>query len=622
MAQDTRYLKKQRQGWYLCMTVPRGIRGRFTSEGRRGKNGRRHPGQPLSKITVSLRTQSLREAQERRWPLVHEWRQKFERARTGAPLALAEIDAVAREAYAAALAVMEANAKQRRPVNVLIAGGEAVQTGLSRAAVDTQSGSRQRRSRDAFVSGAAEFMRTEIDQCGGLEHFLAQVSDFDQYSLAPDIARIEARTGLTLDRGSETYRTLCQAILRARLTATEGRLRAANGEPSEPPATFLGAKGIDPVTLRPIAPLPRKPAKIKPAGAGMTFSEAAARYIDELQRDPAAKVSEQTRGQLEAVYRLFTQFADDPPLDAIDRATASEFLDRVGELDPHWGRSPNTKNLSWLELQARFGNGQAQLTNRTLNRYVSALSCVFKWAEKRGYFDGRNPFQGQSRRKADGTGWRAYKIDELNQLFAGPLFRDGPTQERLSPREHTAKTALYWAALIALFSGMRLGEICQLQTADVQRRGAIWLFNVRSEAKNQSLKTAAATRVVSVHSELIKCGFADYVKALPTGQLFPALKAGGPDGKLNWYLSKRFTDYRRTCGVADSRVAFHSFRKNAAQALKDASTTPAEIAELIGHERGFTVETYAPLQLPVPRLKSLIERIKYPGLRLKHLHVS
>jgi hypothetical protein len=39
--------------------------------------------------------------------------------------------------------------------------------------------------------------------------------------------------------------------------------------------------------------------------------------------------------------------------------------------------------------------------------------------------------------------------------------------------------------------------------------------------------------------------------------------------------------------------AFHSFRnKKAAQALKHAPTTPAEIVEAIGHERGFTVETY------------------------------
>jgi hypothetical protein len=45
-------------------------------------------------------------------------------------------------------------------------------------------------------------------------------------------------------------------------------------------------------------------------------------------------------------------------------------------------------------------------------------------------------------------------------------------------------------------------------------------------------------------------------------------------------------------------VAFHSFRNtNAAQALKDAPTTPAEIVEVIGYERGFTVETYVTVWL-------------------------
>jgi hypothetical protein len=50
--------------------------------------------------------------------------------------------------------------------------------------------------------------------------------------------------------------------------------------------------------------------------------------------------------------------------------------------------------LSWNQLQEKFANDAGQLTNRTLNRYVSALSLIFKWADKRGHFEGRNPFQG------------------------------------------------------------------------------------------------------------------------------------------------------------------------------------------------------------------------------------
>jgi hypothetical protein len=45
------------------------------------------------------------------------------------------------------------------------------------------------------------------------------------------------------------------------------------------------------------------------------------------------------------------------------------------------------------------------------------------------------------------------------------------------------------------------------------------------------------------------------------------------------------------------------------------------LAELIGHEQGFTLSTYAPMELPASALQELIERIRYEGLDLDHLHV-
>lgn len=180
---------------------------------------------------------------------------------------------------------------------------------------------------------------------------------------------------------------------------------------------------------------------------------------------------------------------------------------------------------------------------------------------------------------------------------------------------------MLWIPLIALYSGMRSNEICQLRNADVIKKDGVWAFRVSDEGEGQSVKTEAAVRIVPVHSEIVRSGFLDYLKTLPSkGQLFPALKPGGVDGKLNWYFSKRFTAYRRSCGVNAPRVSFHSFRKNAAQALKDKRATQAEIAELIGHEQGFTNKFYTPLQLPMPALKELIDRIDYPWLALDHLH--
>jgi hypothetical protein len=46
------------------------------------------------------------------------------------------------------------------------------------------------------------------------------------------------------------------------------------------------------------------------------------------------------------------------------------------------------------------------------------------------------------------------------------------------------------------------------------------------------------------------------------------------------------------------------------------------LALLIMQHQGFTFSVYAPMQLPMKALKELIERIRYPGLRLSHLYVG
>ena len=89
-------------------------RCKFLSDGRNGSSA----GRPLSKIVVSLKTQSLGEAQDRRWPLVKQWRETFQRAQTGEPLSLAEIDAQAREIFTSTLERMEAADAKRRQSSV------------------------------------------------------------------------------------------------------------------------------------------------------------------------------------------------------------------------------------------------------------------------------------------------------------------------------------------------------------------------------------------------------------------------------------------------------------------------------------------------------------------------
>jgi integrase len=185
------------------------------------------------------------------------------------------------------------------------------------------------------------------------------------------------------------------------------------------------------------------------------------------------------------------------------------------------------------------------------------------------------------------------------------------------------QSTLAWVTLIALFTGARSGEICQLRPEDIREESGVPYLNIAEEAKGQSVKSEAGVRRVPIHSTLIAAGFLEYVKFVRQqgkAQLFPRLKPGGREGKLNHYLGKAFRDYRRSLGIKRERVAFHSFRANAATALETAKVPQHEAAQIIGHERkGMTYGRYS-AGLGIVELREVVEKITYLGLDLTSLY--
>lgn len=572
---DTRYLKRRREGWYIQVAVPVKLHGAFGSK----------------VILRSLNTRDLTEAQSRRWPKLVEIQAVFRQMAGGAPVqselpssTLAAIDKIAMATYHSTLSKMEADARQGKRRRVLFDDASPVEQEIAGLALHLE----------------------EIDEA----------EDDDFKPVASVLAEQATQPGSEFALGSDAYGVLGRALLKAYRTAVEGRMSALAGDPSEHPKTFVPSAYVDRVSLAPVR------AMVERSVSGLPISEVAARFIAELQRDETAALTEQTRAQHEAVFRLFAGYAGDPPLKAIDRATASGFLDKVARLHPDWGRSPETKKLSFDEIMERHADKGESLSNKTLNRYVSSLTSLFKWARKRGYLDeeSSNPFSEQSRPKArKGTyEWLPYTVDELNKIFDAPVFRVA-YDLRIKPQDHTLETALRWVPLIALFSGMRLNEICQLAKADLRFAQGIWYFSVTEEGEGTRLKTEAAVRKVPLHRELLNCGLTTYCEALPEGPMFPGLRPGGPDGKRSWYFTRRYTEFRRTLGIVRPRVSFHSFRKCVTTALDNARVVQTDVAAIIGHERGFTFDTYsAGLQLPV--LQSIVDRIGYDGLNINHLY--
>ena len=132
---------------------------------------------------------------------------------------------------------------------------------------------------------------------------------------------------------------------------------------------------------------------------------------------------------------------------------------------------------------------------------------------------------------------------------------------------------------------MRLGEIIQMQVADVKTIDEITYFDVTPLALNdasdeegeeieeeKSLKTGSSRRSIPVHQMLFDIGFGEFLefrRKSGTTQLFPEYEKAKDDGSWSKRFSKHFKRFRDSIGVSRRGVKFHSLRHNVEDALRN-----------------------------------------------------
>lgn len=339
-----------------------------------------------------------------------------------------------------------------------------------------------------------------------------------------------------------------------------------------------------------------------PAEFRAPFSDLAARYIADIQRDAANRLTLQTISQMEAVFRLFRDHIDDKPLATVKGRVVAAFFDKVKRLSPNWGRAPNTKVRTLDQLLAAYGKaGVKGLSSRTLNRYVSSLNGLWEWADSRGEVSGKNPFAGHWAKVKTRKNANAPWSDDALKVVLG-LQPDPGTEGKPNP--------FYWLPRIALLSGMRLNEICSLEWSDVKTAEGVTYFDIPEG------KTESSIRVVPVHNAL-----APFLSLCPqSGYLFPDLVPGGPDKKRGWNIGRDFG--RLTLAAveaeqlkAEERSTFHGFRKNVAQTFERHRIPETEAAQIIGHKkRGMTYGVYSPNGLRIEQKQGLVDLLGLPGV--------
>lgn len=239
------------------------------------------------------------------------------------------------------------------------------------------------------------------------------------------------------------------------------------------------------------------------------------------------------------------------------------------------------------KLRAKAGKSLAEVAEmglppmapRTAGEYMSRISSLFRWCCKsERFFITFNPAAEFAAGKKQATyERRPFTNDELALLFSSPEFA---ARRFRFPYE-------YWLMPLGLFTGARLGELCQIGLSDFVEIDGIHCIAINDEQPAQKLKNDNARRLVPIHTELIALGLLRYVDRLRARgeiRLFPELTL---TPTTSHEASKWFGKFRRRAGVAAKQeTVFHSFRHGFITSLLDDERGISEhqIAPIVGHE--------------------------------------
>ncbi len=329
-----------------------------------------------------------------------------------------------------------------------------------------------------------------------------------------------------------------------------------------------------------------------------------------------------------ASLRLFLECCGDRPADSDGHADGDTFRATLRQLPTTYRKSAKEKDRPLAELIAEAdARGAARIVDKTVKRHFWAVSRFFAFLMETGRLprNADNPgrgfsfnLKGAARKQRD-----MWAGEELRKLFASPVWTGCHSYQRSRPGNHVIRNSLFWLPLLGLFHGNRLEEFAQLHREDVGREDGVLFLRITDEGGRQ-LKNEQSRRKVPLHPELIRVGFLEYVADTaphPQDRLFPDLQPAGPDQKLGFGFSKRFSHYRKAIGVRRRGLDYHSLRHGVTTALYEAEVNEGWIDLISGRESGGESRRRYLKGVRLSLLRGAIDRVRWPEVNLSHLYV-
>ena len=363
------------------------------------------------------------------------------------------------------------------------------------------------------------------------------------------------------------------------------------------------------------------------------MSDALAEFLRPV--DPKRRHTVKGRSEAEPVVRFAVEFLGDPKLNEINEQDWKRLDEALTDI-------PKTKNIPAEAAKTLFDRfkyaekeGWKQLTRitqKTLkSKYWGGLYKFLDWATANKYYAGPRPkFVCIDPENTQSLDRDAFEDTEIIALLSLPLFTGCLNRLHIwKPGTYFVQSHLYWGYLICLFTGMRPGEVGQLECSQIRTDGTFFYFDLRDfDARTgrvalrdlRNLKTNSSGRVVPIHPILIELGLLDRMEELSNQgekRLFPEWeKYVRKDGTVRWSqpLSKSWQYIKKILKIERQDVSLYSSRHFMAELLDNDAIAQRTRDRILGHA-GDARRRYGRNGVLDPKVAAIITSLEPPVIK-------
>ncbi len=311
------------------------------------------------------------------------------------------------------------------------------------------------------------------------------------------------------------------------------------------------------------------------------------------------KWDEKTARQAEWTYFLFAKLLEEEHgvtrFSELRQRHIEQFDDFLLAIHSSFGRGGRDRSRSIAEVRVIARSKSATgLDIVTRSRHMGFLSALFEAARASEDFDPKlNPSAFTGKKSIRPRDERTIpKSDAMAAFFRAPVFVGCRSYEALDePGPLVFHWAAYFAPLFAHYQGMRREEYCGLAVEDIIVGNGEYPYIHVCFNQFRRLKNAQSVRNLSLHPELIRLGFLDYVarlKTLEIERVFPDLFSPYSKSPLGDRLYKELSPIQERLGISP-----HQFRHFFNNELKQKRVSQEFREDMMGHRGGSeTTERY------------------------------